>query len=107
MIAEEKQKIKFPQFNNQLDRIKDNVPYQIRHFILNTFMTLWGRTQAEQDPQASIDGMAVLTERNLTQNIHHVIGANCTYFGKMLYLQLGNGYDQAKITWIQWYKFFS
>jgi hypothetical protein len=107
LIAEEKQKIKFPQFNNQLDRIKDNVPYQIRHFILNTFMTLWGRTPAEQDPQASIDGMAVLTERNLTQNIHHVIGANCPYFGKMLYLQLGNGYDQAKITWIQWYKFFS
>lgn len=63
-ITEEKQKVRQPHLN-ALNEFKDNVPFQTRQFILNTFITIWGRTPSEQDPEASKDGVAVLTERNL------------------------------------------
>ncbi len=40
----------------------------------------------------------MLLERNFKQNIKHVIGTDCPFFGKMLYLYLADGMDQVKIT---------
>lgn len=44
-------------------------------------------------PGSDIDGVAVLIEKNFTQNIKRVIGTNCPFFGKMLYLYFAQGLD--------------
>ena len=48
-------------------------------------------------PGSDIDGVAVLLEKNFTQNIKNVIGVECPYFGKLLYLYFSEGLDQVKI----------
>ena len=38
-----------------------------------------------------------LTEKNFSQNIKFVIGVECPFFCKMLYLYFADGYDKVKI----------
>ena len=49
----------------------------------------------------------MLLEENFKQNIKSVIGTDCPYFGKMLYLYLGGGFDKARINIGTWINFFS
>lgn len=39
-----------------------------------------------------------MIEENFTTNIKEVIGYDCPFFGKILYLYFAKGYDKAKIT---------
>ena len=49
-------------------------------------------------PGTEVDGVAILIEKNFLCNIKYVIGEDCPYFGKMLYLYFADGFDQVKIT---------
>ena len=40
----------------------------------------------------------MLTEENFTTKIKNVIGVECPFFGKLLYLYLSEGYDRCKIS---------
>lgn len=44
-------------------------------------------------PGSSSDGIAVLVEKNFVKNIKYLIGVDCPFFGKLLYLFMSNGLD--------------
>jgi len=66
--------------------------------LFNTFVRLWGSCKSEQVSDTIINNRAVLREQNFIQNIKHVIGTDCPFFGKLLFLHLGGGLDRARIT---------
>ena len=74
--------------------------------LFNTFHCLWGRLKSEQVEGSIVNGRAVLLEENFTRNIKYVIGTDCPYFGKLLFLYLGGGFDRARINLQDWFKFF-
>jgi hypothetical protein len=102
-------KIAMPTMSNtyDLDQYRETLPGYVRSYIYATFVAMWGREKKDRVVGADIDGVAVLLEENFTRNIKYIIGCECPFFGKMLYLYLGGGFDQAKITISQWFAFFS
>lgn len=67
--------------------------------IERAYKKLWGQGDLKRMvPDTEIDGNPFLVERNFTQNIGEVIGTDCAFFGKILYLYFAKGYDQAKIS---------
>lgn len=81
------------------------MPLAIFNSIVSTFKKLWGwNNPSLQVPGSDIDGVAVLLEKNFTQNIKRVIGTNCPFFGKMLYLYFAQGLDQVKVTLVNFVK---
>lgn len=62
--------------------------------MLSSFEKLHGKSDLGQVvPGSDIDGVAVLLEKSFTQNIRNVIGVDCPFFGKMLYLYFAEGLD--------------
>lgn len=45
-----------------------------------------------------IDGSPNLSEQSFLQNIKNVIGVDCPFFGKMMYLFFSDGFDKTLIT---------
>lgn len=75
------------------------MPPTIFNNILSAFKKLWGYNKPiNQIPGSEIDGVAVLLEENFVKNIKFVIGTDCPFFGKMLYLYFAEGLDQVKVT---------
>ena len=102
--AETNSKIHYPNLI-EVDEIIDiyKLPKDVSKIILNTFVTMWGRTKKDQVPGSYFRGTPVLLEENFKKNIKHVIGADSPFFGKMLYLYLGGGYDKARINFTTWF----
>jgi len=48
-----------------------------------------------------------LAEQNFIKNIKHVIGYDCPFFGKLLYLYLSGGKDKCLITLPVYYRFMA
>jgi hypothetical protein len=57
-------------------------------------------------PGAEQDGVAVLLEKNFTKNIKYVIGVDCPFFGKLMYLYMSKGLDKVKITLAKFFEGF-
>ncbi len=49
----------------------------------------------------------MLLEDNFKRNMKHIIGYDCPFFGKMLYLYLGKGFDNVKVTLPKFFAFFA
>lgn len=49
-------------------------------------------------PGSSNDGIAVLVEKNFVKNIKFLIGVDCPFFGKLLYLYMSDGLDMVKVS---------
>ena len=83
--------------DEDLATLKSEIPSTVCKSIEQTFGRLWGAPD-NLCPESEQDGFSVLTEKNFTQNLKYVIGRDCPFFGKMLYLYFADGYDGAKIT---------
>jgi hypothetical protein len=64
--------------------------------MIKAFKRLWGYPD-HMLPDSEVDGVPFLVEKHFTQNLKRVIGVDCPFLGKMLYLYFANGYDRAKI----------
>lgn len=85
--------------DEELSRFKDWIPPVVYHNICRAFKKLWGFNNPDAQVAGSeVDGVAVLVEKNFTQNIKYVIGVDCPFFGKLLYLYMSDGLDLVKIT---------
>jgi hypothetical protein len=84
-----------------------NLPREVARNLYNTFLVLWGRKKEDQVPGANFKQRAVLLEENFIKNIKHLIGTDCPFFGKLLFLQMGGGYDKARIDMISWINYFA
>jgi len=42
-----------------------------------------------------------LNEEDFTKNIGKVIGYDCPFFGKILYIYMSDGYDRKKISYLE------
>jgi hypothetical protein len=102
-------KVRMPtlSYQDEIEKGKEPLPYFHSKMIVNSFLAVWGRNKQDRLPGSSYEGFAVLTEQNLKQNIKHVIGYDCPYLGKMIYLLLSGGHLESKITLSKWYRFFS
>jgi len=85
--------------DEELSHFKEWIPPVIYNNICRAFKKLWGSNNPEtQVPGSEVDGVAVLIEKNFTQNIKYVIGVDCPFFGKLMYLYMADGLDLVKIT---------
>jgi hypothetical protein len=89
-----------------LVQVETELNEEMREYLYNCFCVLWGTKEADRLPQSHLGNYAVLIEENFTRNIGKILGVECPFFGKLLYMQLGGGYDQAKITLQKWFNFF-
>ena len=81
-----------PHSDDALAAAKDGIAEVVYKQILRAFKKLWGQGSDVQKDSMQ-DGISVLTEANFTKNIKHVIGVDCPYFGKLLYLYFAKGLD--------------
>lgn len=88
--------------DEDLATIKNGIAEPVCKSIEQTFGRLWGAPD-NLCPESEQDGFSVLTEKNFTQNLKYVIGRDCPFFGKMLYLFFADGYHGAKINLKQFY----
>lgn len=73
------------------------MPDSVYKSIERAFRKLWGYPD-NIIPDTEIEGIPFLIERNFQKNIKFVIGVDCPFFGKMLYLYFSKGLDKAKIS---------
>jgi hypothetical protein len=94
----------FPSYSTdeELGNHKDSMPDPVYRSIEKAFKALFGHPDPKDPkrfiPDCETDGQPYLTERHFINNIKYVIGIECDFFGKMLYLYFANGYDKAKIS---------
>ncbi len=93
--------------DEQLSQLKDkldNMPV-VYNSLCRAFKKLWGlNNPSAQVPGSELDGVAVLLEKNFTDNIKYVIGVDCFFFGKLLYLYMADGLDLVKITMARFFE---
>jgi hypothetical protein len=57
-----------------------------------------------QEPPPIPNGVAehqlYLTEEDFTKNIGKIIGYECSFFGKILYIYMAEGFDRKKISYL-------
>lgn len=81
------------------------MPDRIYKAIEKTYKKLYGVGPGGKIlDNTEIDGNPVLIEENFKQNISQIIGYDCPFFGKLMYLYFSKGYDKAKITMPQFFE---
>lgn len=96
-------KITIPTLNVNDEFIENlKLPKDVLRNIYNSFVTLWGRSKADQVVGASEANKAVLLEESFKKNIRYIIGTDCPFFGKMLYLHMSGGFDKSRINLTTW-----
>lgn len=83
--------------------LREGIPNNEYLAIERSFKRLWGYPDNIQ-PDSEVEGIPYLTEKNFMKNIKFVIGVDCPYFGKILYLYFAKGYDKAKITMARFFE---
>jgi hypothetical protein len=43
-----------------------------------------------------------LEEKHFKENFHKVFGAECPFFGKLLYLNMSKGFDRVKVNFLRY-----
>ena len=82
--------------DEDLSNAREGIPDKVLRGIERSFKKLWGFPDHIL-PDTDNEGVPFLTEKNFSQNIKFVIGVECPFFGKMLYLYFADGYDKVKI----------
>lgn len=86
-----------PLSNDEMQHIKDNTMQEAQYNALErAYKKLWGYPDRIV-PNTDAEGVPFLVEENFTQNISEVIGCECEFFGKMLYLYMAHGKDKQRI----------
>lgn len=68
------------------------MPDPMYRHIERVFKKLWGYPE-NTIPETDIEGVPFLIESHFTQNIKEIIGVDCPFFGKILYIYFANGFD--------------
>lgn len=90
---------------DEIDHLQ--LPREIARNLYNTFLAVWGRRKEDQISYANFKSRAVLVEENFIKNIKYVIGTDCPFLGKLLFLHMGGGFGKARITMLTWFSFFA
>lgn len=68
---------------------------EVERYLVNTFMVMAG---ARGKALVVNSEKTLLVEESFLRNIKTIIGVDCPFFGKMLYLQMAEGFEGAKIS---------
>lgn len=84
----------FPSYttDEELNTYKEIMPDLMYRHIERVFKKLWGYPE-NTIPETDIEGVPFLIESHFTQNIKAIIGVDCPFFGKILYIYFANGFD--------------